>query len=283
LEKLCVHLRQFADKHASFKTAKLFGTEGSPGAIDLYWFQAAASITLARKKVFPMKNRILIIEDEEDIRELVRYNLERENFSVVEAESGEDGLKEVSKKQPDLILLDLMLPGKDGMQICRELKHDKASQNIPVVMMTARGEESDIVAGLELGAEDYIVKPFSPKVLVARVKAVLRRKTSASLPAKDDMLTIFDLRIDPQRHEVFLSENPVSLTASEFAILHFLARRPGWVFTRYQIVDAVHGEDYPVTERSVDVQVVGLRKKLGVDGEYIETVRGVGYRFKDVD
>ncbi len=230
-----------------------------------------------------MKNRILIIEDEEDIRELVRYNLERENFSVVEAESGEDGLKEVSKKQPDLILLDLMLPGKDGMQICRELKHDKASQNIPVVMMTARGEESDIVAGLELGAEDYIVKPFSPKVLVARVKAVLRRKTSASLPAKDDMLTIFDLRIDPRRHEVFLSENPVSLTASEFAILHFLARRPGWVFTRYQIVDAVHGEDYPVTERSVDVQVVGLRKKLGVDGEYIETVRGVGYRFKDVD
>jgi len=230
-----------------------------------------------------MRSRILIIEDEEDIRELVRYNLERENFGVIEAESGEAGLKLVLQEQPDLILLDLMLPGKDGMQVCGELKCNQAVRDIPVVMMTARGEESDIVAGLEIGAEDYITKPFSPNVLVARVKAVLRRKTSAPLPAKDDVLTVFDLRIDPGRHEMFLGGTPVSLTASEFAILHFLARRPGWVFTRYQIVDAVHGENYPVTERSVDVQVVGLRKKLGKAGEYIETVRGVGYRFKDVD
>ncbi len=229
-----------------------------------------------------MKSRILIIEDEEDIRELVRYNLARENLDVVEADSGEAGLELVAQEQPDLILLDLMLPGKDGMQVCRELKENKAMRDIPVVMMTARGEETEIVAGLEAGAEDYIVKPFSPKVLVARVKAVLRRKTSAKVPAKEDVLTVFDLRIDPGRHEIFLSGNLVSLTASEFAILHFLARRPGWVFTRYQIVDAVHGDDYPVTERSVDVQVVGLRKKLGAAGEYIETVRGVGYRFKDV-
>jgi len=230
-----------------------------------------------------MKNRILIIEDEEDIRELVRYNLAREKFSVTEAESGEAGLELVSQEPPDLILLDLMLPGKDGMQVCRELKENKAVRDIPVVMMTARGAESDIVAGLDLGAEDYIVKPFSPKVLVARVKAVLRRKRSAQLPGKEDVLSVLNLRIDPQRHEVFFDGNPVLLTASEFAILHFLARRPGWVFTRYQIVDAVHGEDYPVTERSVDVQVVGLRKKLGEAGEMIETVRGVGYRFKDVD
>lgn len=226
---------------------------------------------------------ILIIEDEEDIRELVKYNLQRESFIVLEAESGEAGLKMVERTVPDLILLDLMLPGKDGLEICRILKREERTRNIPVVMMTARGEESDIIAGLELGAEDYVVKPFSPKVLVARVKAVLRRNESAPLPSEDDVLKIVDLCIHPGRHEVTVKDKPVDLTASEFGILHFLARRPGWVFTRYQIVDAVHGENYPVTERSVDVQIVGLRKKLGKAGEYIETVRGIGYRFKDVD
>ena len=228
-----------------------------------------------------LRKHILVIEDEEDIRELVRYNLKREAFAVTEAESGEVGLELVPKELPDLILLDLMLPGKDGMQVCRELKQDKATRDIPVVMMTAKGEESDIVAGLEMGAEDYIVKPFSPKVLVARVKAVLRRQSTVPPPSEKDVLTVFDLRIDPGRHEVLLDGTPVPLTASEFGVLHFLARRPGWVFTRYQIVDAVHGEDYPVTERSLVVQVVGLRKKLGKAGEYIETVRGVGYRFRD--
>jgi two-component system phosphate regulon response regulator PhoB len=227
--------------------------------------------------------KILIIEDEEDIRELVRYNLEREKFKVCEAESGEKGLKVAARELPDLILLDLMLPGKDGMQICRELKQDDVTREIPVVMMTARGEESDIVAGLELGAEDYVVKPFSPKVLIARVKTVLRRQTSAPPPSSEDVLKIYDLCIHPGRHEVTIKENSIDLTASEFGVLHFLARRPGWVFTRYQIVDAVHGEDYPVTERSVDVQIVGLRKKLGEAGEYIETVRGIGYRFKDME
>ncbi len=227
------------------------------------------------------KTQILIIEDEEDIRELVRYNLERENLAVTEAESGEAGLKSASQKKPDLILLDLMLPGKDGLQICRELKRNEATRDIPVVMMTAKGEESDIVTGLELGAEDYIVKPFSPKVMVARIKAVLRRK--AAVPALDaeDVLNIQGIMIHPGRHEVSVSGKAVDLTASEFGILHFLARRPGWVFTRYQIVDAVHGEDYPVTERSVDVQIVGLRKKLKKAGDAIETVRGIGYRFKD--
>lgn len=226
---------------------------------------------------------ILIIEDEEDIRELVRYNLAREKFNVDEAASGEEGLTSATRNKPDLILLDLMLPGKDGMQVCRELKQSAETRDIPVVMMTAKGEESDIVAGLELGAEDYVVKPFSPKVLVARVKAVLRRKTVVPPPSNDDVLSIYDLCIHPGRHEVTVTGKSVALTASEFGVLHFLARRPGWVFTRYQIVDAVHGEDYPVTERSVDVQIVGLRKKLGNAGEYIETVRGIGYRFKDVD
>ncbi len=227
-----------------------------------------------------MKSRILIIEDEEDIRELVRYNLEREGFSVSEAESGEEGLKKISKKRPDLILLDLMLPGKDGMQICRELRQDVDARSIPIIMMTARGEESDIVAGLELGAEDYIVKPFSPKVLMARVKAVLRRHASPQ-PADEAVLTMGDLLIHPGRHQVTVSGTSVDLTATEFGVLHLLARRPGWVFTRYQIVDAVHGEDYPVTERSVDVQIVGLRKKLKKAGKMIETVRGIGYRFMD--
>jgi two-component system phosphate regulon response regulator PhoB len=227
------------------------------------------------------KTQILIIEDEEDIRELVRYNLERENLAVTEAESGEAGLKSAGQKRPDLILLDLMLPGKDGLQICRELKRNEATRDIPVVMMTAKGEESDIVTGLEMGAEDYIVKPFSPKVMVARIKAVLRRKAAVSASDAEDVLNIQGIMIHPGRHEVSVSGKPVDLTASEFGILHFLARRPGWVFTRYQIVDAVHGEDYPVTERSVDVQVVGLRKKLKKAGDAIETVRGIGYRFKD--
>lgn len=230
-----------------------------------------------------LNKHILIIEDEEDIRELVRYNLKREQFEVSEAESGEKGLTVAARGKPDLILLDLMLPGKDGMQICRELKQNEETRDIPVVMMTARGEESDIVAGLELGAEDYIVKPFSPKVLVARVKAVLRRKTAAPPLSDEDVLNIYDLCIHPGRHEVTVKGKTIDLTASEFGVLHFLARRPGWVFTRYQIVDAVHGEDYPVTERSVDVQIVGLRKKLGKAGEYIETVRGIGYRFKDME
>jgi len=227
------------------------------------------------------KTSILIIEDEEDIRELVKYNLQRENFDVLEAESGEEGLKLVERVMPDLVLLDLMLPGKDGLEICRMLKRNPRTQNIPVVMMTARGEESDIITGLELGADDYVVKPFSPKVLGARVKAVLRRKASTPELAPEDVIKIYDLVIHPGRHEVLVKDKPVDLSATEFRLLHFLARRPGWVSTRYQIVDAVHGEDYPVTERSVDVQVVGLRRKLKRAGDYIETVRGVGYRFCD--
>jgi len=228
-----------------------------------------------------MKSTILIIEDEEDIRELVKYNLQRENFLVLEAESGEKGLELVERTIPDLILLDLMLPGKDGLEICRTLKRDNRTQAIPVVMMTARGEETDIITGLELGADDYIVKPFSPKVLGARIKAVLRRKASTPELSPEDVLKVYDLVIHPGRHEVLVKDKRVDLSATEFRLLHFLARRPGWVFTRYQIVDAVHGEDYPVTERSVDVQVVGLRRKLKRAGVYIETVRGVGYRFCD--
>lgn len=227
------------------------------------------------------KPNILVVEDEEDIRELVKYNLQRENFAVLEAETGEAGLKLVERTIPDLILLDLMLPGKDGLEICRIIKRDERTRHIPIVMMTARGEESDIITGLELGAEDYVVKPFSPKVLCARAKAVLRRNASAPELAPEDVIAVHDMVIHPGRHEVLVKDKKVDLTATEFRLLHFLARRPGWVFTRYQIVDAVHGEDYPVTERSVDVQIVGLRRKLKRAGNYIETVRSVGYRFRD--
>jgi two-component system phosphate regulon response regulator PhoB len=224
---------------------------------------------------------ILVVEDEEDILELIRYNLAKEGFRVESATTGEKALSRARFKPPDLILLDLMLPGLDGLEVCRRLKKDPGVAHIPVVMLTAKGEESDIVAGLEVGAEDYITKPFSPKVLVARVRAVLRRSAEPAAPEDSAVVSIGELTLHPGRHEALVDGRPVNLTATEFRILHFLVRRRGWVFTRYQIVEAVHGEGYPVTDRSVDVQIVGLRKKLGPVGQYIETVRGVGYRFRE--
>ncbi len=223
---------------------------------------------------------ILVVEDEKDILELVTYNLTREGFHVIGVDSGEKAISSINNTIPDLILLDLMLPGVDGFEVCKYMKNQAETRNIPIVMMTAKGEESDIVTGLELGADDYITKPFSPKILIARVRAVLRRLADE----KTDMsssFTVHDLRIHPGRFEVMYKDQRIELTSTEFRLLHLLARRPGWVFTRYQIVDAIHGDDYPVTDRSVDVQVVGLRRKLGEAGTYIETVRGVGYRFKD--
>lgn len=230
-----------------------------------------------------MKNRILAVDDEEDIVELVRYNLEREGYETLSAFSGKEALEIISKKRPDLIVLDLMLPDLDGLEITRRLKRDEELKDIPIVMLTAKGEEADVVVGLELGADDYIVKPFSPRILVARVKSVLRRRDSGNLAdIKSESIRIHDIEIHMGRHQVYLAGEPIDLTFSEFEILAFLSRRPGWVFTRSQIVDAIRGDNYPVTERSVDVQVVGLRRKLGVQGDYIETVRGVGYRFKEL-
>jgi two-component system phosphate regulon response regulator PhoB len=226
------------------------------------------------------KERILVVEDEEDILELLEYNLKREGFRVSGVKTGEKALDAVRAKPPDLMILDLMLPGLDGLEICRQLKMGEDTRTIPIVILTAKGEEADIVTGLELGADDYITKPFSPRVLVARIRAVLRRKTQEPVP-EAETIQVRGLKIHPGRHEVLHKKKQIQLTLTEFRILHFLARRPGWVFTRYQIVDAVHGRDYPVTDRSVDVQIVGLRKKLGDAGKYIETVRGVGYRFKE--
>jgi two-component system phosphate regulon response regulator PhoB len=223
---------------------------------------------------------VLIVEDDGDILELVRYNLSKNGFAVRCVTRGEEALKAVHSEPPDLVLLDLMLPGVDGLEVCRLLKRDAGTQHVPVVMLTAKGEESDIVTGLEVGAEDYITKPFSPKVLVARVRAVLRRK-AREVVDESSSFSIHGLFIHPGRHKVLVEGEQVDLTHTEFRLLHLLARRPGWVFTRSQIVDAARGPDYAVTDRSVDVHVVGLRRKLGRSGLFIETVRGVGYRMKE--
>ena len=224
--------------------------------------------------------KILVVEDEENIQELIRYNLSKEGYQVCCALSGEKGLDAARVEQPDLVLLDLMLPGLDGLDVCKELKRDAATQGIAVIMVTAKGDETDIVTGLELGADDYVVKPFSPKILLSRVKAVLRRKHSPA-PEDKDVIQIGDLAIHPGRHEALLENKKLDLTFTEFRILQTLAARPGWVFTRGQIVDAVRGEDHAVTDRSVDFQIVGLRRKLDHYSSYIETVRGVGYRFQE--
>lgn len=223
--------------------------------------------------------KILIVDDEEDVLELVRYNLDKNGYAVQTAATGEEALKKVRIQTPNLIILDLMLPGVDGLTICKQLKADSKTEHIPIIMLSAKGEEADIVTGLELGADDYVTKPFSPKVLIARVRRSLQRavvRNSEKGPVK-----IHEFTIDPARREVRIGDSSVDLTFTEFNILYALARRPGMVFTRYQIVDTVHGDDYLVTDRAVDVQMVGLRKKLGDYGKYIETVRGVGYRFKD--
>jgi two-component system, OmpR family, alkaline phosphatase synthesis response regulator PhoP len=226
------------------------------------------------------KETILVVEDEEDIRELLKYNLEKEGYQVFGAATGEEGLRAVRDRRPDLILLDLMLPGLDGLEVCRRIRGEAQTQPLPIIMLTAKGEEADIVTGLELGADDYIVKPFSPRVLLARLRAALRRRRQP-LPPQTAALKTDEMVIHPGRHEVLLHGQPIQLTVTEFRLLHLLVRKPGWVFTRTQIVNEIHGEDYPVSDRSIDVQIVSLRKKLGAFGSQIETIRGIGYRFKD--
>jgi len=225
------------------------------------------------------KENILIVDDEEDVLELVRYNLDKNGYNTKTATTGEEALAKARAKLPDLVILDLMLPGIDGLGVCKKLKSDAKTEHIPIIMLTAKGEESDIVTGLELGADDYVTKPFSPKVLIARVRRILHRTIARDLEKAP--VKIHELIIDPARRQVLIENKPVDLTFTEFNILYTLAKRPGLVFTRYQIVDALHGDDYLVTDRAVDVQIVGLRKKLKSCSKYIETVRGVGYRFKE--
>lgn len=225
-----------------------------------------------------LSESILVIEDEEDLLELISYNLIRAGYQVSGETSGEEGLLKARLLAPNLVILDLMLPEISGLEICKSLKADPATQLIPIIIVSAKGEPEDIVQGLEQGAEDYLTKPFVPKVLLARVQSVLRRQKINGTQAT---IQVHDITINPGRYEVFLRGSALELTLSEFRLLHFLASHRGWVYTRNQIVDAVRGEGYSVTERSVDVQIVGLRKKLGDSGSFIETVRGIGYRFKE--
>ena len=229
------------------------------------------------------RETILLVEDEHDIQELLKFHLEREHIAVETADTGEDALQALkSKGGISLVLLDLMLPGINGLEVCRQLKAQPETRDIPIIMLTAKDNEADIVSGLEMGAADYVTKPFSPRVLIARIHAVLRRPVPAFPDTENSpVIKTGPLTIDPARHKVLVKDKDVPLTYTEFRILSLLAGNPGYAFTRHQIVDQVRGESYAVTERIVDVQMVSLRKKLGKLGDWIETVRGVGYRFKE--
>ena len=229
------------------------------------------------------RESILLVEDEHDIRELLKFHLERENLAVEACEKGEDALAALKTHGVSLVLLDLMLPGIDGLEVCRRLKAQPETREIPIIMLTAKDSEADIVAGLEMGAADYVCKPFSPRVLMARIRAVLRRPATDVLnDTAGPAITIGALTIDPARHKVEIKGKEVPLTFTEFRILRLLAESPGRAFSRAQIVDHVRGESYSVTERIVDVQMVSLRKKLGNLGDWIEAVRRVGYRFREI-
>jgi two-component system phosphate regulon response regulator PhoB len=223
------------------------------------------------------KEQILIVDDEQEIRELISFNLQREGFSVVTAATGEEALSITQHKRPDLIVLDLMLPGMDGLEVCKAL----SAYDIPILMVTAKSEDADIILGLEMGADDYVTKPFSPRVLAARVRAVLRRKSKELHTDPHKTISLHGITIDPVRHAVTDGDMVIDLSVTEFGILEFLMRNPGWVFSRSQIIESVKGSDYPVTERSVDVQILALRKKLKDKGQLIETVRGIGYRMTE--
>jgi two-component system, OmpR family, alkaline phosphatase synthesis response regulator PhoP len=224
---------------------------------------------------------IVIVEDEEDILEVIVYNLEREGYRCVTTNTGTRGLNLVREEQPDLVILDLMLPGMNGLDICRNLKSSAETRDLPVIMVTARAEESDVVIGLGLGADDYIAKPFSPRELVARVQAVLRRGPKTPDEAADEEIEHGSLRLDLERHQVSYQGREVKLTVTEFKILRALAARPGRVYTRDQLITRALGSDRVVIDRNIDVHVRALRRKLGDGRDLIETVRGVGYRLSE--
>lgn len=225
--------------------------------------------------------KIVIVEDEPDILEILSYNLKREGFEVITALNGTDGLKTIKQVDPDLALLDLMLPGMDGLEICRELKGHQSTSNIPIIMVTAKGEESDVVLGLGVGADDYIAKPFSPRELIARVKAVIRRGVKRDAPVEQERIEIGNLLIDLSRYKVLLDKKEIKFTATEFRLLQYLASQPGRVFSREQLLNYAFGTDVVVVDRNIDVHVRAIRKKLGTNQQLIETIRGIGYRFMD--
>ena len=241
------------------------------------------NMILEKRQTLLKTEKIVVIEDETDILEVIAYNLKREGYEVVTSTSGEDGLEKIEKTKPNLVVLDLMLPEVDGIELCRKLKADPVTQSIPVIMVTAKGEESDVVLGLGVGADDYVTKPFSPRELTARVKAVLRRSKARGEVDQRERVVFEGIVIDPQRHEVKVDGESVVLTATEFRLLHFLASHPGRVFTRDHLLTRIIGDDAIVIDRNIDVHVRAIRKKLGTRRELIETIRGVGYRFQDRD
>jgi two-component system phosphate regulon response regulator PhoB len=231
------------------------------------------------------KINVLVVEDEADIQQLVSYNLIRAGFHVTCADSGEEALERLRTEQIDCVLLDLNLPGISGLDVCIAMRKVELNtiRSIPIIMLTAKGEEEDVVAGLECGADDYITKPFSPKVLIARIKAVIKRAftdQNESDDSRKSIIVVDGLEIDKGRHEVKLNGVEILLTTTEFSILSLLAAKPGWVFTRQQIIDFARGYDFLITPRAIDVQIFGLRKKLNEYGKMVETVRGIGYRFR---
>lgn len=225
---------------------------------------------------------VLVVEDERDLQELLKYSLERENYRVRCTSSGKQAIQLVIDKQPAIVLLDLMLPDVDGLEVCRSIRSNEETSAVAILMLTAKGGEVDVVAGLEVGADDYMTKPFSPRELIARVRAVLRRVRSRdehSRPNSHRAVQIGDIAIDPSRHEVFVKDDLIDLTTTEFKLLYLLISRPGRVFTRQQIIKEVHGTHTTVTSRTVDVQILNLRRKLGILGSKLSTVRGIGYKF----
>lgn len=223
--------------------------------------------------------RILIIEDERGLTDVLTYNLQREGYDTVVAHDGQEGLRKAQMQLPDLIILDLMLPTLDGLEVCRELRAGERTRHVPILMLTAKAEETDQVVGFSMGADDYVTKPFSVKVLLQRIKALQRRVESNIEPG--DVIEHLGVRIDRVRHLASVNDARLDLTPTEFRLLECLLRQPGRAFSRPQLMDMAIGEGQIVLERTIDVHIKTLRKKLGDEFEYIETVRGVGYRFRE--
>jgi two-component system phosphate regulon response regulator PhoB len=228
------------------------------------------------------QEQILVIDDSPEISALIDKKLGPEGYSIVSAESGEAGLESIRANKPDIVILDLGLPGIDGFDVCREIREDAEIKDLPVIMLSAKDGESDVVAGLELGADDYVTKPFSPKILLARIRSSLRKRRQGAL-SEDSPVEYREISLHPAKFEVRVAGEVVEFTPTEFKTLSFLLRRPGWVFTRDQITEGIHGPGYVVVPRAVDMQIVALRRKLGPYGDYIETVRGIGYRMAALD
>ncbi len=239
-----------------------------------------ASTLLANTPAMP-KPKILVIEDERPLVEVLTYNLEREGFDVLAAYDGQEGLRQAQLKLPDLIVLDLMLPFKPGLEVCRELRTGVRTREIPIVMLTAKAEESDELVGFAMGADDYVTKPYSMKVLIERIKKELRRRQAAEEPAAGAVFASQGVVIDRHSHRALYRDEELPLTPTEFRLLEVLLRQAGRAFTRFELMDAAIGEDAVVLERTIDVHIKSLRKKLGDASDLIETVRGVGYRFHE--